>query len=55
MDQTPEAKTRYRIEIKLAKAQKDLIIRGAAAAGLGISEFVRQAAERAAADAVNNS
>jgi uncharacterized protein (DUF1778 family) len=52
----PEApKTRHRIEIKVSETQKDLITRGAAAAKQGISEFVRQAAERAANEALKRS
>lgn len=44
---------RCRIEIKVSLAQKDLISRGAAASGQGLSEFVRSTAERAAAEIVN--
>lgn len=46
--QDTTAAARHRIEIKLSAEQKDLIVRGAAAAKQGISEFVRAAAERAA-------
>lgn len=45
-------RSRHRIEIKLSAEQKDLIVRGAAAARQGISEFVRSAAERAATEAL---
>ena len=43
---------RNRIEIKVSETQKDLIVRGAAASGKGISEFVRLAAENAATAAL---
>ena len=39
---------RYRIEIKVTEEQKDLITRAAAARKLGMSEFVRNCAEKAA-------
>jgi uncharacterized protein (DUF1778 family) len=39
---------RYRIEIKVTEEQKDLIKRAAAARKLGMSEFVRNCAEKAA-------
>jgi uncharacterized protein (DUF1778 family) len=45
-------RSRHRIEIKVSEVQKDLITRGAAAARKGISEFVREAAERAATEAL---
>lgn len=47
--------TRHRIEIKLTAEQKDLIVRGAAAARQDISEFVRAAAENAARRALGES
>ena len=47
---TQSKSARYRIEIKLTAEQKELITRGAAASRLGLSEFVRNAAERAARD-----
>jgi uncharacterized protein (DUF1778 family) len=46
-EQTPSA-SRYRIEIKVSREQKELITLGAAAAKQGISQFVRSAAEEAA-------
>jgi uncharacterized protein (DUF1778 family) len=52
MEQSDPPRRRNRIEIKLSEAQKDLIVRGAAASGKGISEFVRLAAENAAAAAL---
>lgn len=49
MESTPEERrNRYRIEIKLTEAEKDLIARGAAARKQGLSQFVRSAAEDAA-------
>ena len=53
--QTPGKRDRYRIEIKVTEAQKDLIARGAAEVRQGISEFVRAAAEKAARDALKGS
>lgn len=52
MEQEPSGvkRDRYRIEVKVTEAQKDLVVRAAAAAGQGISEFVRSAAEKAAVD-----
>jgi uncharacterized protein (DUF1778 family) len=46
--QKPDRPNRHRIEIKLSEEQKDAIVRGAALAKQGVSEFVRSAAERAA-------
>ena len=43
---------RFRIEVKVTEAQKELITRGAVATGQGISEFVRAAAESAAREAL---
>lgn len=43
---------RHRIEIKVSAEQKDLIVRGAAVAKKGVSEFVRSAAEHAAREIV---
>ena len=51
--QAKSTTTRHRIEVKLSAEQKDLIVRGAAAAKQGISEFVRAAAERAAREALH--
>ncbi len=47
-----ETAPRHRIEIKVSEAEKNLITRGAAAAKKGISEFVREAAEHAANEAL---
>lgn len=44
---------RHRIEIKVSQEQKALIVRAAELAGVGVSEFVRSAAERAARAAVS--
>ena len=52
-DQSTSSAPRYRIEIKVSAEQKDLIVRGAAAAKQGISEFVRSAAEKAAREALS--
>lgn len=52
MQEAERPKTRHRIEIKVTEAQKELITQGAAAVRQGISEFVREAAERAAAEAL---
>ena len=41
---------RFRIEIKVTEAQKDLIFRAAAQQKQGMSEFVRASAEKAARD-----
>jgi uncharacterized protein (DUF1778 family) len=49
---TKVKRDRYRLEIKVSEEQKGLIARGAAAAGKGISEFVRSAAEKAATEAL---
>lgn len=43
-----ERPARYRIEIKLSKEEKQIIVRGAELANQGVSAFVRSAAERAA-------
>jgi hypothetical protein len=54
MDTEKDApRSRHRIEIKLNEEQKMLIVRGAQAAGVGISEFVRSAAEAAARAALS--
>jgi hypothetical protein len=47
------ASARHRIEIKVSEQQKALIVRAAEIAGVGVSEFVRSAAERAARAAVS--
>jgi uncharacterized protein (DUF1778 family) len=47
-EQMPTAPSRYRIEIKVSRQEKALIVRGAELAKLSISEFVRSAAECAA-------
>ncbi|MFZ1125728.1 MAG: DUF1778 domain-containing protein [Candidatus Baltobacteraceae bacterium] len=39
---------RYRIEVKMAAEEKELIIRAASETGAGMSEFVREAALEAA-------
>jgi hypothetical protein len=39
---------RFRVEIKVSEAQKELIIRAAAVSKQGLSEFVRISAEQAA-------
>jgi uncharacterized protein (DUF1778 family) len=44
--------SRNRIEIKLSAEQKDLIVRAAQVRHVGISEFVRVAAEAAAREAL---
>lgn len=44
----PPTSGRHRIEIKVTEEQKDLITRAAAAQKLGMSEFVRTCAEKAA-------
>lgn len=49
----PGRGSRHRIEIKVSKDQKDTIVRGAALAKQGLSEFVRSAAERAARDLIS--
>jgi len=49
-DNSEERPTRHRIEIKVSKDQKETIAKGAALAKQGISEFVRNAAERFAKD-----
>lgn len=54
MDNEPRRQVRYRIEVKVSEEQKDLITRAAAATRKGISEFVRDAAEKAAHDALGD-
>jgi uncharacterized protein (DUF1778 family) len=55
VDGAEERPSRRRIEIKLTKEQKDLIVRAAGAANVGTSEFVRAAAERAAREFLTES
>lgn len=45
---------RHRIEVKVTGEQKDLIARAAAASRKGISEFVRDAAEKAAQETLKD-
>jgi uncharacterized protein (DUF1778 family) len=47
------SRTRYRVEVKLSQDEKNLISKAAALSGVGISAFVRGAAERAAREVVS--
>ena len=49
----PTLALRHRIEIKVSEEQKELIVKAAALAKRGLSEFVRGAAERAARDLID--
>lgn len=48
MDDKTSRATRHRIEIKVSEEQKTTIARAAERSGVGVSEFVRRAAENAA-------